>query len=162
MNENTQDQLKTVMGLVADIRPRNLLIISEKLYPLLEASNPECSLTRLDLRATPLETLAEKLNPLVNKVDMVLIAEDIEALDNARATQVIGQLRNLLNAQIIVLLSSNAPLGFNGMIGLGFKQESVEQGLATYTYDIANYNKKREWNNSRFWANPQNFNKFRW
>ncbi len=162
MNENTQDQLKTVMGLVADIRPHNLLIISERLYPLFEASNPECSLTRLDLSATLLETLAEKLNPLVNKVDMVLIAEDIEALDNARATQVIGQLRNVLNAQIIVILSSNAPLGFNQMIGLGFKRESLEQGLATYTYDIANYNKKREWNNSRFWANPQNFNKFRW
>ena len=162
MNKDTHDQLEQIMGLVADLKPRNLLVISKKLHPLIEASKPECTLTSLDLLATPLEILSEQLNPFVHSVDMVLIAEDIEALDRDQATQVIGQMRNVLNAQIIAVLSNNAPLGFNEMIGLGFKRESLDQGLAIYTYDIANYNKKREWNNSRFWANPQNFDKFRW
>lgn len=150
------------MGLVADLKPSNLLVISSKLYPLLKASKPACTLTSLDLEAMPLETFSEHLSPLVQHIDMVIVAEDIETLDRERATQVIGQLRNVLNAQIIALLSSKAALGFNEMIGLGFKRESIESGLATYTYDIANYNKKREWNNARFWANPQNFDKFRW
>lgn len=162
MNEETRDQLENIMGLVAEIQPSNLLVISEKLHPLLEASSPECTLTTLDLRAKPLESLSEQLNPLVHSIDMVIVAQDIETLDRDQATQVIGQLRNVLNAQIIALLSNKAPLGFQDMIGLGFKRESIESGLAIYTYDIANYNKKREWNNARFWANPQNFDKFRW
>ena len=162
MNEIAREQLEHVMGLLAEIKPRNLLVISTRLHTLLEAAKPECQLISLDLKENHLDTLAEQLNRLVNSVDMVLIAEDMALLSKAQASQVIGQLRNILNAQIIALISNESPLGFNEMIGLGFKRESQEKDSATYTYDIANYNKKREWNNARFWANPQNFDRFRW
>ena len=31
-----------------------------------------------------------------------------------------------------------------------------------FTYNLESYNKKRNWNNADGWANPENFDKYRW
>ena len=157
------------LGLIAELTPKKLLVLSSEVFQRLESAKPNCQILLLDLASTPVERIAEQLNTLIQEIDLVLVTREIEALDRTAARQVIGQLRNSLNAQILVLLSSSAPLDFSDMIGLGFKREASESSathdnnsMTLYTYDIANYNKKREWNNSRFWANPENFDKFRW
>jgi hypothetical protein len=34
--------------------------------------------------------------------------------------------------------------------------------LNCFAYQIENYIKKRDWNNARYWANPENFGKYWW
>jgi hypothetical protein len=161
--------LEQTLALIAEIKPNTLLVLSPTMFELLTAAKPNCQVLILDITSIPTENLAEQLNGLIQDINLVLIGDEIESLDSSSARQVIGQLRNTLNAQILALLSSSAPLDFADMIGLGFKREANElrpthekNRMTLYTYDITNYNKKREWNNSRFWANPENFDKFRW
>ena len=160
--------LEQTLGLIAELKPNTLLVLSPTMFELLTAAKPNCQVLILDITSIPTESVAEQLNDLIQDINLVLVGDEIESLDSSSARQVIGQLRNTLNAQILALLSSSAPLDFADMIGLGFKREANEfsetdkNRMTLYTYDIANYNKKREWNNSRFWANPENFDKFRW
>lgn len=158
--------LERALGLIAEIKPNKLLVLSPTIFELLDAAKPNGEVLLLDIESSPPGTLTQRLNDLVQDIDLVLVSKEVEALDKTSAVQIIGQLRNSLNAQILVLLSSSAPLDFADMIGLGFKLEangfSDKNDTTLYTYDITNYNKKREWNNSRFWANPGNFHKFRW
>lgn len=52
------------------------------------------------------------------------------------------------------------------LFGLGFKHTTglalPSCNLECYAYELHRYNKKRSWNSPEYWANPQNFNKFRW
>lgn len=163
MKALSKEELEQIMGLIADIKPNTLLVLSDALHEHLNAAKPDCALEYLDVTSVDIDKLSKRLHTLVHGVDMVLIAGDIETLESAHASQIIGLLRNVLNAQIVAVFSDSSTLQFNEMIGLGFKRESrTENGMAIYTYDIANYNKKRDWNNARFWANPENFDKFRW
>jgi hypothetical protein len=45
---------------------------------------------------------------------------------------------------------------------LGFAYDSEISFKKIYSYNLQTYNKKRGWNNSDGWANPENFEKFRW
>ena len=31
-----------------------------------------------------------------------------------------------------------------------------------HTYQLAHYNFSRRWNNAKYWANPENFDRYRW
>ena len=45
---------------------------------------------------------------------------------------------------------------------LGFDKEffDTKRGLKCFSYNLKTYNKA--WNNAEGWANPENFNKYRW
>lgn len=97
--------------------------------------------------------------------DLALISDVLQTLDKAEAVLLLGHLRNLGTQQIAVLAPDRASLQFNDFIGLGFVrqarfQQPVPQTL--FTYNIASYNRKRDWNNPRNWANPEMWNKARW
>lgn len=55
---------------------------------------------------------------------------------------------------------------FTSYLSLAFQQgpgvEWLEKHYQCYHYDISRYNFKRSWNNPKFWANPENFNRYRW
>jgi hypothetical protein len=38
----------------------------------------------------------------------------------------------------------------------------TQDGLQVFSYAIENYQLKKDWLNSRFWANPQHYDKYRW
>lgn len=54
----------------------------------------------------------------------------------------------------------------NQMLALGFNKtksfEKENSHIQCFSYNIQRYNKKRVWNNAKNWANPNNFNRFRW
>lgn len=97
--------------------------------------------------------------------DLVVVSGTLDDIDARTGSLILGQLRNLGNRRIAVLVSNNSGWAFRDFIALGFvRQASVpgEQGHTLYTYNIATYNRKRDWNNPENWANPEMWDKARW
>lgn len=95
------------------------------------------------------------------RVDAALVAAGVEdALD--AVVPVLARLRDVHAA--CVIFQDTAEIAAPGdMLALGFearKSPSVD-GLL-YVRDPAEAERPREWNNSRNWANPDNFSRYRW
>jgi len=84
--------------------------------------------------------------------DLCLILEDI-VLTN----EDLGQIKNQLAQKIIMV---NSKSDEKRLFELGFlKTPDID---IIFTYNLESYNKKRNWNNADGWANPENFDKYRW
>lgn len=97
--------------------------------------------------------------------DLALVSDTLEHLPLAQGRTLLGQLRNLGNHRIAVLISNDGDWAFNDFIALGFvRQASADdhKGHTLYTYNIDSYNHKRTWNNPKYWANPEMWDKARW
>lgn len=96
----------------------------------------------------------------------VVVYDCMEQLPMESASMLLGRLRNLISPNILVITPRNSLWQLTDFIAMGFKgitSPHLEQaGYKGYYYDISSYNHKRTWNNAQFWANPENFNKFRW
>lgn len=103
--------------------------------------------------------------PLAEVYDLALVSDTLEHLPRAEGKTLLGQLRNAGARRIAVLVETDSGWRFGDFIALGFKHAGYCEGSpskALYTYDIANYNYKRQWNNPDHWANPEMWNKARW
>ena len=75
----------------------------------------------------------------------------------------LGIAKNKLAKSIILLRdnkSSNQEFSELGFISAD--NDETKQSKNFYTYNLKNYIAKRNWNNAEGWANPENFDKFRW
>lgn len=103
--------------------------------------------------------------PLPRIHDLALVSETLENLPQSQANTFLGQLRNAGARRIAVLVGADKAWRFPDFIALGFKRSHHSGGdrpQTLYTYDIANYNHKRKWNNADNWANPDRWDKARW
>ena len=69
------------------------------------------------------------------------------------------------SANLYLLLTDpvRACLGHDALLALALAPfEQLDDGRIAWRYDIDRYNPERPWNNPEDWANPQNFDKFRW
>ena len=156
----TNNALSCMMHILEEIKPNHVLVASSQIEEILKNAKAQCV-----IQALPASQMVDlKLSSdEVKNIDLIVLGENLNQLEHTKMIEVIGVLRNHLNAKILILCNGESPLSFSDMLSLGFKREQQdESGLTLYSYDIASYNKKREWNNSRFWANPENFNKYRW
>ncbi len=98
--------------------------------------------------------------------DLVIAGDVLEACDYQAGLQLLAGLRNQLQARICALVPASSPWQFSDFIGLGFKRlahcTKQQDSVTVYSYAIADYNFTREWNNARFWANPELFGKYWW
>jgi len=138
------------------------------------ADKNNCSITRLHHQQT--------FSKEIGRHEFAIVFDYLNHLDKNIALQRLGQLRNLYSHRIWVA-DSHSECQFNDFIGLGFQRQMQFKALANevgncltekpvkplkdnqvtcYGYDLANYNHKRSWNNSKYWANPENWNKYRW
>ena len=112
----------------------------------------------------------------LERCDFAVVVDFLEHLPKSTGVQHLGQLRNFLSQRIWVLIKDSPVWSFNDFIGLGFSHvapATTSNGASTndqegwrktqcYGYDLNTYNRIRSWNNSRHWANPENFRKYRW
>lgn len=99
-------------------------------------------------------------------IDLAIISNITETLPKTQAIEWLGLMRNAHAKRIIVISdqskSVNHPWQITDYLGLGMKHLTTIKHYQLFTYAIENYQLKRDWLNSRFWANPENFDKYRW
>ena len=89
-----------------------------------------------------------------NDFDLALVME-LEKLSKSQGIELLAKLRNCYGCKIIVGMEKPNQWSLEDFIGLGFKRERRQLEWEIYSYDIGTYNRKRQWNNSKFWANPE-------
>lgn len=106
-------------------------------------------------------SLPHDCSDLTARFDLALVHQ-IEALPLKELRACIGLLRNLLSERVWVLVEQEY-CSNEEWISLGFKRDSIPGAgtcsIASFSYNLETYNHKRDWNNTRFWANPENWDK---
>ena len=91
--------------------------------------------------------------------DLFIVMDDIELSESQ-----VGTIKNLLSQKIIIFSIPKDGIKESTMIKLGFQVELEDSSnkLLCFSYNLKTYNNKRSWNNADGWANPENFDKYRW
>ncbi|MDI1302889.1 MAG: DUF6231 family protein [bacterium] len=90
----------------------------------------------------------------------------LENSDDAReARQLIAVMRDLLARQLLVFVPEKL-LDGTTLIGLGLTRQAqyelAGESWQAWSFDIRTYKSVPDWLNPKFWANPENWNKYRW
>ncbi|MEB3752954.1 DUF6231 family protein [Acinetobacter sp. MD2(2019)] len=104
--------------------------------------------------------------PFTQRYDLAVVfldLEEIAALPQQHKTQMLVKLRDLFAKRLVVVcLQSDTQL----MRALGLTkmldQTQPKADLSLWQFNILTYKHVPDWFNSKFWANPENWNKFRW
>lgn len=111
--------------------------------------------------------VTEFLNlPFTQRFDLgfvILDTEDMLALSEQQKTQILVKLRDLLAKRIVVVSKLQdeqllRALGFTQLID----KTSHDSDFALWQFNILTYKHIPDWFNSKFWANPENWDKFLW
>lgn len=153
--------------------------LGELLKPVIEAFSPNslllagdvaaaCVQVHQDTRSRRLTTpfQQQQLTDL-DTVDVAIISDLTETMSVSDGQKWLGSLRNVF-APHVILISDVEKAQQQGwqltdFLALGLHLvASSKDGLQVFSYAIESYQPKREWLNSRFWANPENFGKYWW
>ncbi|WP_266100197.1 DUF6231 family protein [Acinetobacter baumannii] len=93
----------------------------------------------------------------------IFMATFIGLIMNSKCQQTLVKLRDLLAKRIVVVSKRSdeqllRSLGFTQLID----KTSHDSDFALWQFNILTYKHVPDWFNSKFWANPENWNKFRW
>lgn len=127
-----------------------------------------CPATQNDLLALASKSNAQiyhhtSLSAAEAQSDLTICYGLLEQMTKTEAERWLAMQRNLWSREIALIIDSQAiDWGDETFIGLGFFRLCSDEQQTLWYYAIDNYNSKRQWNNNRYWANPQNFDKFRW
>lgn len=112
-------------------------------------------------------TVTELLSlPFTQRYDLGFVLFDTDEMHNIsdiQKSQLLVKLRDLLAKRIVVVSKRNdeqllRSLGFTQLID----KTSHDSDFALWQFNILTYKHVPDWFNSKFWANPENWNKFRW
>lgn len=99
-------------------------------------------------------------------IDLAIISDITETLPKTQAMQWLGLMRNAHAQHIILIVEITGALeqGWQlaDYLALGMKRISITEHYHLFGYAIETYQPNHDWLNSRFWANPDNFDKYRW
>ena len=95
-------------------------------------------------------------------VDTGIIIGQVETMPRPAASHLLARLRDM-HCQRVVLFLDDSAWSREDLLALGYlPSESTESDGHCYIYDSATFNEPREWNNASKWANPENFDRYRW
>ena len=164
---NAATPQSTLAAILDSHRPTSLLVISLNPIPQLEDWCRHHGATLHSISESDPEPRLQGLP----RVDMAIVADQLEYMTREAGARLIGLLRNLYTERVVVLYQEKlAPERLrwsrNAFLAMGLRREAVfrqqEREMALYSYELARYNFTRAWNNSRFWANPENCGKYWW
>jgi hypothetical protein len=143
-----------VARLLGEYAPASLLVIGDAV----PAPESVAEVTRLAAAAAT--TQLEELG----RFDFAIVSGLLEEVGAADAEAVLGRLKNLHTSRFLLLADpARACLGHDELLALALAPfEHLADGRVAWRYDLDRYNPERRWNNPEDWANPQNFDRFRW
>jgi hypothetical protein len=146
--------LDCVAALLADYAPARVLVIGDSTVM------PE---TDAELQSLSASDAVEKLWTLP-RFDFVVASGVAESLAAPAAEALLGRLKNLHTDKFLLLVDPAASsLSHDDLLALALAPfEHLDDRRVAWRYDIDLYNPDRRWNNPEDWANPQNFERFRW
>ncbi|GAC1371299.1 MAG: DUF6231 family protein [Aquirhabdus sp.] len=105
--------------------------------------------------------------PFKQRFDLAVIVLDECFLNQDNATTTANQvithglthLRDLLARRILVVAYGDQSAGLRS---LGFTQIETIEGWDFWQFNILEYKQIPDWLNSKYWANPENWGKYRW
>ena len=146
--------------LIQQFEPQSVLVAGESAKLCLN----DCQDTRSQALTTPFE---QSQLQQIDSVDLGGSRNMKKTLALQAGQQWLGYLRNL-HAPHIILIADPAQAQkqgwqFRDYLAMGLHHiAGTRDGLQVFSYAIENYQPKRDWLNSRFWANPENYDKYRW
>jgi len=152
--------LTTILSpLLTQFQPKSVLIVGETARDFYQDKHD----TRSQVLTTPfnLEILST-----ISTVDLAIVSEITDTLAKPQALEWLGMIRNCYAQHIIVIsnVEQSTQQGWQlaDFLGMGMKHVASITDYQIFSYAIENYRPKREWQNSKFWANPENYDKYRW
>ncbi|MBA1147173.1 hypothetical protein H0Z60_08870 [Ectothiorhodospiraceae bacterium WFHF3C12] len=153
-----------IPALVSQAGPRRLLAVGSLARDLVAPGIADATELTTIPAAGAEKALAEK-----GHQDMAVIAGELNELTPHGAAQMLSQLRDLYAAWVIVVTDRDAPpagLTRKDLVGLGFSllgdAMHGDNPVHVYEFDMATYKTTPDWLNSRYWANPELWDKYRW
>lgn len=130
---------------------KNLQIVTTQDISILVKAFENCGIEHL--------SIDPGLDYIKEPTDLFIVMDDIELSESQ-----VGTIKNLLSQKIIIFSIPKDGIKESTMIKLGFQVELEDSSnkLLCFSYNLKTYNNKRSWNNADGWANPENFDKYRW
>lgn len=165
--ETKQAELKL---LIQQFQPKQILSIGPAGHDLFTDYLDVCEDCVLEECSSP---PALKQLDQYGRYDLVFVSNILENMPKSEAEQLVARLRDLHSVHLIIVL----PIGEGwpnhisywqktDMLGLGFSQvaefQYQQHTVHIYAFDIASYKTTPEWLNSKYWANPEMFDKYWW
>jgi hypothetical protein len=98
--------------------------------------------------------------------ELAVVTDLTETLPKTEAMAWLGLLKNKFAQHIVLVVDKQKSFEqnwqFADFLGLGFKLHYQDKHHQVFFYAIESYQIKKDWLNARFWANPENFDKYRW
>ena len=107
-------------------------------------------------------TAAEALPEQMSRVDAAVVFDQFDAETKDGSRHLLARLRDQL-ARRVVIRDDERVFTATELLALGYiKDERPQARGRFFVHDPDRFYERREWNNSKDWANPENFDKYRW
>ncbi len=108
-------------------------------------------------------------NAQFERKDLVFIARQQQDVEPEKLMCLIAKCRDLIASKVLVENPNtlNPGLAEKEFLALGFQRCAITQDeqkseTTYYYYDLKTYKPTPDWLNPKYWANPENWDKFRW
>jgi len=96
--------------------------------------------------------------------DLVIIGEALLKLPRDQVIQTISRLRDLHARRLVILFQdqgdASRSIEHEDLISLGLRALKAQPGV--FYHDLYDYKDTPDWLNNQYWANPENWDKYRW
>ena len=94
------------------------------------------------------------------RYDLAIVADALEYMEKGHARKLLAALRDVHASRLCVAVRTGER--WQGLTSHWDPTETDGGPIHLYKYDIATYKQTPDWLNSRHWANPAMWNKYRW
>lgn len=155
--------------------PKNMLCLGRETGDAVKeflAQWPQCRMTQLDITALGVHKTLEMLN-LQDIFEFGIVADSIEHLNKTSAEHLLARLRDIHTKKLLIIVpiskqwkNHTSYWEETDLLALGFilkaKLTVKDKPVHVYAFDITSYKTTPEWLNSKYWANPDLWNRYWW
>lgn len=144
-----------ILSLIEQLHPQNILELGPQERRVAEEF---CLARGLEYRADFALDMVKA--PPKKRFDLAIVHLD-QRVSSSKIPEFVGLLKNYWSDHIWVFSDKSHNNFAEHYLAMGFRKEKTSDRTPylRYSYNLDNYNRKRDWNNSRFWANPENWHK---